>query len=141
MKLKAHLRIGRPSRSDQRETIDIQIIDQISGTQFCELEISLDDFARCLTGLHITNVDMELRWLERIGKIHEHKTELVQFPMLFNEQKTEKQRKKDALKPFEIEGWKGHEPDLGNGHRGDSRGGYRVTFHRHVDPETGKPVL
>lgn len=69
MKHKAKLRISRPFFfGDGRRKISIAVKDTDARIEFLELEINLDKFAECLTGMADVECEMEFRGLENVGK-------------------------------------------------------------------------
>lgn len=79
MKHKAQLSINRPSYSDGQKKIIIRVEDVDAGIQFLELEIDMDKFTECLTGLSGVNCEMEVRGLKNVGKKKERNT--IKFKM------------------------------------------------------------
>ena len=119
--------------------INIDINDEISGCRLVNIRMSLEDFADALTGRGWVPVEMEVNLDGPIGMKAENKTEIVPFNCFSKDSESEKAISK-ALKPFEVDGWRARREDMTNGHwRTDQ--GQRVVFFRHVDPETGKPVI
>lgn len=105
---------------------------QQSGSQFVEARIFLKEFAELITGLSRVDCEVDFR-PDLVGKKREHKEEVVPFKGFHIQSEAKgKQAAAKALKPFEVDGWKGHVEDLFNGHRG-GQGRYRVRFVRHVE--------
>lgn len=97
--LKAGVSIGRLSNN----TIRLSIQDDLSRTEFVELTLSFEEFAKCVTGCYV-NCEMEVYKLERVGK----KQEMDTFTFKISKQDKEAARTLAlALCP---EGWT---PDLG----------------------------
>lgn len=72
--LGGNITISRCTSSHGGEDIRIQLEDNNSRVIFCELKMSLDDFARAITGRGCCPADMEVRDLDKVGKIMETKT-------------------------------------------------------------------
>ncbi len=77
LKTKVSVNISRPSYGDGRKMMSISIQDEISGAQFCEVEIPYDEFVVALTSGMGYGV-AELRGLDVLGKRREHKS--IEFP-------------------------------------------------------------
>ncbi len=133
IKLKGKLSISRPTYGDGRKLINITLVDEISGSEFLDLEIPTQQFAECLTGLSRVECEFEYR-PDRVGLRYEHKTERVPFlyPFGVNEEDRDKAAKA-ACEPFETDGWAGDWKECLNGHK---RGGGHATviFRRWVQP-------
>jgi hypothetical protein len=124
---------------DDQFPITIRLTDGSSGVQAVEIHISLADFAETLTGL--AHVPCEFEWNDTgtVGKVHEHKKEIVWIP---------RGAETDgviaaALAPFEVDGWRAYRPGCTNPHcvvgreppgKGEKGDWYKVTFHRYVEP-------
>lgn len=68
---KARLTISRPSYSDDRKKISIQVKDVDAGIRFLTIEVDLDKFSECITGLSETECEMEVFGLTNVGKMIE----------------------------------------------------------------------
>lgn len=81
-------------------------------------------------------VEVDLRGLEWIGMLSEHKTVEVAFeaPHFDEKLKVNQDAVAAALAPYEVDGWQGRSEDLFNGHRRvpGKPPRYRVSFHRFV---------
>lgn len=133
--LEGSIHIGRP-QGDHCDYISIEITDETSHVRFVDARIKYADLTLALTG-QIVPVTFELRGTHLVGSQAEHKTENVPWDRCLMSPITSSQ----ALAPFEIDGWTGDISDLTNRHRHQPDGTQRVTFRRHVDPKTGKPIL
>lgn len=131
--LKGSLSIGRVRSNVDDGYVSLTLHDESSGTEFVTVRISPESFAEALLGLSFVECQFDLR-AERVGKIYEHKEEIVSFdggyaaPGLPRENAAA-----PVLAPFEVDGWKGRVDDLFNSHR-RTKDGYRVTFTRYIDP-------
>ena len=103
MKHKAALTISRPSYGDDRKKISIQVRDINARIQFLELEIDLDKFTECLTGLSEVESDMEFRGLENVGKSKE--TMKIEFEIPDASYITGKDKVKEIAVLNTPEGW------------------------------------
>jgi len=112
--------------------VNIALTDKKSGIQFCEVQISMEEFGKMMAAPQFAECEVELRALHNIGKRHEHKREVVPFDAMKHRGA---EAKEAALKPFEVDGWRGHASDLGNMHRSNKAGGFTVTFHRFVEDD------
>lgn len=129
-KLHGRITFSMPTsnRSEER-MVRIEIIDELSGTRFLDLEMSPATFSLATVGsLGFADCEFEL-YPEKVGKTREHKTELVPL----NREYTEDE-KAVALAKFEIDGWQAYQKDIGNHHKRSKDGkGWHVNFTRWVD--------
>ena len=79
MKHKAQLSITRPQGFGPKK-VKITVRDTDAVVEFLEVEIDLDKFTECLTGLSGVDCDMEFRRLEVVGKVREHKELTFKMP-------------------------------------------------------------
>lgn len=141
----ARLLISKRESNTSEKAIAITVEDDASSTRVLELTVPLADFAEALTGRYLSNVAGRI-WPAPVGAVLEVKQEVVPFKDR-DVPYTKDRAARDAhpavaaaLAPFEVDGWRAHRDDLFNGHRSVSPDSQRVTFRRHVDPETGKPI-
>lgn len=66
--MKGKLTISRPSYGDNREKINIVVMDQASRLKFLSIEIDYADFTKCITGLSEVSCDLTVNELENVGK-------------------------------------------------------------------------
>jgi hypothetical protein len=79
-KLPMSISISRPRGRDIEKHIRISIKDEKSGSQVVEVNVSLENFAECLTGLAFVECEGEIgNNLDRIGKTKE--IDYITFPM------------------------------------------------------------
>lgn len=67
-KIKGQLTISRPISSSGEKLISIRINDVDAGIEFLRLEIGLEEFAECLTGLSRQHCEFEVENLQNVGK-------------------------------------------------------------------------
>jgi hypothetical protein len=77
--LPGRLSICRIHSSESGETIMILLQDSLSRVQFVEVEMSLEDFTRAVTGSGYIPMKFNTRKLENVGLKKENKTELIPF--------------------------------------------------------------
>ena len=111
--------------------MEIRITDGSSGTEFVEAKLSLEDFAKAITGLGYIDCEIETRGLHLLGKKREHKTEMVACNG-WELNKNDESAINNALEPYEIDGWKGSHYDMKNS-KNYSREFIKVGFTRYVD--------
>lgn len=145
MRLKGTLSIVRRSGGPGPDhgCVGLILVDEASRAKFLEIEIPFHEFGKAVAGMSEQPCEFEVRMKAPLGMRHEHKTELV--PVLpFTQREDRPEWAASALSPFEVDGWKGTTADLFNGHRREENQAgetfQRVSFHRHVNPETGEPV-
>lgn len=68
MKHKGKITIGRPSRGDGKECMTITMVDDASKGQFLEVELSLEDFTRAISGQARIDCTFTVRGLAHVGK-------------------------------------------------------------------------
>ena len=128
--LKGSLRIGGYSGSDSG--IRIELVDELSHCVVVSGTLTYEEFGKV-----IANMSGKCEFFHNasglIGMKAENKTEIVAFenPSFAREGPKLKAAMDKALKPFEVDGWKGDRDDMLNHHRRVT-GGYRVIFRRHV---------
>lgn len=67
------------SRNNSQE-ITLQVRDNLSGVQFLELKLTLEQFALAITGMSLDNVVGEVRGLENVGKTKMYESRCVKLP-------------------------------------------------------------
>ena len=135
---KAEVSIWRVVSGGGEASFTIDIIDVASGAHV-SARLSPADFANAVTGRG--NNPAEAEWcVQKIGMRHETKEELVAFehPVPGRNEEVMGQAKAEALRHYEIDGWRGRPDDLGNSNRRapvvKNATVYRVTFDRWVTP-------
>jgi hypothetical protein len=135
--LAGQLNICRPSGGQSDSEIRIEVIDKSSGCVAFEIRVPAKEMMEALTGYGFRSCTFDINTSGVIGKTREHKTEMVPIPQDAPYGDKGKEVIKAALKPFEVNGWKGRASDAENTmHR--SRGvkdGFRmmeVTFERYI---------
>jgi hypothetical protein len=83
MKHKAKLSISRPSYSDGSKKIAIRVMDTEARIEFLEIEIDLEAFSECITGLGHCGCEMEVRGLQNVGKKIENMPIVFEVPEEF----------------------------------------------------------
>jgi len=78
-KIHATITISRPSYHDGRKAIRITINDQASRIEFLDAEISMEDFAECLTGHGHQPIEIELRGMDVVGKTRVRETRTIEY--------------------------------------------------------------
>lgn len=145
------LNIGLPSggRFEERDKFVFSLIDESSGIEILEFEITPEDLALGMACR--AHRPIEFSFVPKIavvaGTTYQHKTEAVEFDAygkhvndIESKRGTpEAARHEAAVAPYEVDGWSARLSDLQDGHR---RVGTKqtVTFTRYVDPN-GKPVI
>jgi hypothetical protein len=101
--------------SNADDVASIQVTDDVSGTSFLRIEMSMEDFALSLLNHQDREIEFTLWCPERIGKKHERKTESV-FVSVDPFKRDQKVEISDAIRPFEVDGWIGSRRDAENHH-------------------------
>lgn len=129
------LSIGHPTPGND---VVIKLIDESSYCQILEIRVPLETFARALMGHSHLDCVYDLTAMNA-GKARESKTEIVRVPKKYIHSLRDDDVKAKLLKPFEVDGWRDYQNDLGNHHK--SKGyhekytEYEVTFTRFVEPK------
>ena len=138
MKLPGSISIMRISGGPLTLPVRIMIKDEVSGVNFCEVNLTLESFANALTSLSQTPCELDLRF-DFVGQKAENKEEFVPAVAVPESEligvpwrDREAIKARYALEPFEVDGWIARDGDYGNHHRGNVEKGYRVVFFRHV---------
>lgn len=105
----------------------LHLTDTQNHIEVLRLKMSLEDFARIITGQSDRPCTFAMR-PDHLGKDVEQKHEIVPYDGSWMDSNEDKRK---ALAPFEVDGWQGSLSDLGNGHRRTKKG-YRVSFTRYV---------
>lgn len=126
--MNGHSSISRTTKSQGSDSIRFRMEDDTSGVTFLEVEMSLEDFARILTGQGHIPCTFEL-YAQNVGKTRETKTEIV--PLENRYFATDKERQ-EALKPFEVDGWEARQGDISNHHNYTNSDGVKVVFMRFI---------
>lgn len=128
VRFKALLSISRISGTDESTPMRITIEDEASGCRIVEASFSLEGFMRALT----SQSDVEgngILWRGPVGFKHQHKEEIVPRP----KSRLASSADRDALRPFEVDGWRGDVSDMHNHHRWQGDNQVRVLFRRYVN--------
>lgn len=113
--------------------ISLVIDDASSGTRVLELTLSYEAAGQMISGHGQVECEMDI-WdaFERVGKVHEHKTEQIEVPT-----RGSLTELKNEVTRYETDGWVADIPTTWNSHKWDNKNGlYTVSFRRYVDPET-----
>lgn len=146
---KGFMRVTMPNGGfdADEQRIQVTLEDETSGIRFLTISIRPADFALALMSQQ-SEVTYELGGANRLGMKSENKTEFVLDGTYKSHGHTTggtKLSAEEALRSFVVDGWSARAGDYGNQHRhshnAEGHAGYSVTFFRHVNPTTGKPVL
>ena len=120
--------INRSTGGGTADTIHLRIDEEQSGSGV-DVEFSLEEFARVVTGLSMMGIKATWQSPERLGLVRNYKT----LPVLRVQGKDGPDLEASLL-PYEVDGWIGQRADLRN-HNNRNRGEadiYRVGFVRWV---------
>lgn len=135
--IEGRLHIGRVTSNQAPDEIWIDLTDEKAATHFAVVKMTLADFARAVTLLDVC-CQIEVRGLDRVGRVMEHKTEWIEEPKgaPFGPLEAWQQRMRATIEPFEVDGWRHDAYDIQsrNSHR-TKNGKYQVTFRRWVERE------
>lgn len=80
MELNGKLTISRVMSNTSDDYIEIRVQDDLSGAQYCTVQVSFVDFAQALTGLACVKCSHEPKGLSVVGKKREHKSFIASAP-------------------------------------------------------------
>lgn len=140
MNIPVRIRISAPTSNTRDDNwVELTVVCESSGCEFARIEMSMDDFTLATVGSREVIGKAELRLHAPIGKVREHKTELVprlKHGLLTKNLSVSKEAR-NAVAPFEVDGWCANVADLDNSHRwtkdDQGRSMSRVSFIRFVD--------
>ena len=139
--LPAEINIARPSYSDGRKLITIQITDKKSGCGAVAIEIGYAEFAQALTGLGAVDCQMTFNDSGVIGKKYEYKQEVVKIPktLLYTKSKQQQEALRACLECYETDGWIARDSDAMNHHHileyRENDFMARVSFTRYIEED------
>lgn len=118
--------------SGTSDGIHLTIEDDKSGCRIIELTFTFEEFAKAVTASY---GDAEFEYYPNcpVGLTSEYKMEIVPFSQTWPE---DRKAAAVALKPFEVDGWKGDISDLFNHHRYTGDGKQEVGFRRYIKTKT-----
>lgn len=135
IKLKdTRLTISKVCSNVEKDYITIRLEDGDSSIRIIEAKVSLENFAKALTGMSYIQCESEVYLTDEIGKIHEHKEIPVELPYDASKEKFE-----EAVKEFCIDGWitdYRHFKSSQKKSPTNKPGHYYVGFHRWIKKET-----
>lgn len=120
--------------------IMLELRDTSSSIVLFRVEMAPDSYGLMLSGLSGRPCKYEISdHVQHAGCTREHKEEVVPWNKGYLSKTAMEQARREAVAPFEVDGWRAWKDDIGNMHR-RTDGGYRVSFSRLVKPN-GEPVL
>jgi hypothetical protein len=129
MNIAAQVTITRTNGGDESKPISIYIRDADARVEFVAVRMSLEAFAEAVMGLAGVDAVAQIKNIEKVGKVCEHKNESIDISdgegngLL-------------RMKEHEVDGWVGRASDLSNRHyqtRKDGRTFASVGFNRWVE--------
>lgn len=135
MKHKARLTISRPSCSDGKKVILIQVEDEEAKIRFLELEIGLEEFSEVIVGRRSMECDMLVRGIENVGKVIE--TKWIEFEVSDCEWRDRENMASKLADETAPEGWVASHyfGSQGSFFTKDGKSYARTTISRWVDKE------
>lgn len=125
--LEGKITFSRPSGRDC-DYINIELTDTKSGCILIEIRVPYAEFAQAITGLGHQPCNYDFYDSCPVGMVREVKTELV---TKIGGYQRDLVKGKEAILPFEIDGWVGRVDDMFNHHRNKGEK-QEVTFIRYV---------
>lgn len=150
MRLKGQISIVRQSGSgEDRSLVAIEVTDGLSGCRLLDVEMNFEDFGKALLGQGFMPCEFDFYEKCPIGKQHQHKQEEVFVPR--HDYREREAVSAVAVKPYEVDGWKGRISDCTNHHNrvrinevgpnGEAGEWQTVTFHRYVEPKVAETIV
>jgi hypothetical protein len=141
--IKGKLNITRVSSTKGGDFIRIVIEDDTARVRAIQCDVSLEAFAKALTGQGMLPCDFEVPAPELVGTIGENKVEKVVLDQRYSSPGKEEAERK-ALEPYCVDGWYPRRGDISNHHytKSNKDGTVTVTvvFFRNVRQD-GTPVI
>lgn len=81
MKIKAKITIAKTSGGAGGPTVSVTLTDDLSGISFFRGEMSLHNYAECITGLRHVEIDAEVRGLEYVGMKRVTENRTIECPL------------------------------------------------------------
>lgn len=137
--MKGKLSIGKVTCGGEPEKnyISITVEDSISSITFVEVKVDLRTFTDALFGLGHVPVEFELRGIERVGQLYEHKEVEITIPKEPDSLYPQDATIAEAIGCYEVDGWIGNAEDCKNHHRWvkseKTYQVFRIRYHRWVD--------
>lgn len=140
--LKGRMRMVRTTSNVEEDYISIEVEDELSSIRFLKIKMPLGSMADLMTSREAECEFETLAW-HNVGKKREVKREKVFVPDVGYDLMERLKAADEAVKKFNVDGWRGNARDAVNQHnqcgRGeeDGVGGwfYRVSFTRFVEVE------
>lgn len=142
--LEGLITISRPMNSG-KEIVTIRIEDEASSIRAIEIEMDLKNFASALFACGNMPCRFKINTHPNVGKVREYKEEIALIPVGRGRRNSERDTLiKEALAPFEVDGWQGRKNDADNNHNwtgpsqiidGKNCHPTKILFERWVDPE------
>lgn len=112
-RLEGHVRLIRAVNAADDYPFVIEVEDESSGLRFLDIEISPAEFVKAFIRNESAKVTFTFRGFDFIGKTREFKTIRVEIPDgMRGHSGTWDAFIREAVKPFEIDGWKADEHEL-----------------------------
>lgn len=120
--------------------IRIAIQDKASRMRILSLQMTKEDFTEAALGSREVDCVVEMSDSPVIGMHLQHKEERIPLSKVPSAYGNRHKAAAEAVRPFEVDGWRGCEDDYCNPHRHVS-GTARVEFTRWISQETGLPYI
>ena len=132
---KGKITISLPSVGPDRHYVEVELIDDKSGTHFLRVRIPIATWTLATIGsMGYSECEFELH-AANVGRTNQNKTERVFVPGSRYSDKKEVAAK--ALEPYEVDGWVARAGDITNHNNivsyAEAGATYKVVFFRFVD--------
>lgn len=129
---KGKITISKVDSNLEDDYISITISDRLSGKQVVKGRMTLEDFAKSITGQGSIDIGLEVfNNYDTLGKKVEVKSVPIPYKLVFEEGYDFQEDMKEKAKEFEVDGWV-FEPERYNHHRANGVM-YQCSFRRFVE--------
>jgi hypothetical protein len=136
VKLQGKLTITRRQPAEEY-VMHMDFMDEASRIHFLQVSINPHDLMLALTSFADQPCEFELGGAERVGKVHENRNVFIaNLEYDYRDKAGFLQSLAEALRPFEVDGWKADLPREHN-HYDDTEKGYKVAMRRYVGEGLG----
>ena len=135
MKIKAKITISKTSGGSDGPTVAVTLTDDLSGISFFRGEMSLHNYAECITGLGHVEMDADVRGLEYVGMKRVTESRTIECPLTDYKNEVLEQWLKDNAHE---EGWlvSSYLGSKGQVTRKDDKTILRYHVTKYIKPET-----
>ncbi len=116
MKLAGEMTLSRVTSNTEDDYITLTVVDRASRSHFFKARLSLEGFARMLTGRGNVEVDLEV-FTAKLGMRREHKTVFLPVPTDYLQGEAWEVFYLPLLEKIEVDGWSARQEDIDNNNK------------------------